>query len=63
MGGYGVARLAAELTSRRWRLLAYLDNLADIRANTFSFGNPFNPVQQITPLRPRTFGLRLERMY
>ena len=63
MGGYGVGRLAAELSSHKWRLAAYLDNVADTRANTFAFGNPFNAAAQATPLRPRTFGLRIERMY
>ena len=63
MGGYGVGRLAAELSSDRWRMSAYLDNVADRRANTFAFGNPFNSEPQTTPLRPRTLGLRLERMY
>jgi outer membrane receptor protein involved in Fe transport len=63
MGGYGVARLAAELSSRRWRIGAYLDNVADTRANTFAFGNPFSPVPQATPLRPRTFALQIERTY
>jgi outer membrane receptor protein involved in Fe transport len=63
MGGYGVGRLAAELSSHKWRLGAYLDNVADTRANTFAFGNPFNPAPQTTPLRPRTFGVRIERTY
>ena len=63
MGGYGVGRLAAELSSHKWRLGAYLDNVADTRANTFAFGNPFNPAPQATPLRPRTFGVRIERTY
>ena len=63
MGGYGVGRLAAELNGRRWRVSAYLDNLGDARANTFAFGNPFKPLPQTTPLRPRTLGMRIERMY
>ena len=63
MGGYGVARLAAELSDQRWRISAYIDNVADTRANTFSFGNPFSTAPQATPLRPRTFGLRIERNY
>jgi outer membrane receptor protein involved in Fe transport len=62
-GGYGVGRLAAELSRRHWRLSAYLDNVGDTHANTFAFGNPFHALPQTTPLRPRTLGMRIERMY
>ena len=46
MGGYGVARLAADLAGRNWRLQIYLDNLLDERGNTFAFGNPFMTAPQ-----------------
>jgi outer membrane receptor protein involved in Fe transport len=61
MGGYAVGDLNAELVSARWRLRAYLDNVAGTKANTFAFGNPFSRERalQVTPLRPRTFGLDL----
>ena len=63
-GGYGVGRLAANLSSRHWRLEAFVDNVADARGNTFAFGNPFS--RDVAPprrrrLRPRTIGLALGR--
>ena len=63
MGDYGVGRLAFALESERLRLQAYLDNVTDERANTFSFGNPFSRSRalQSTPLRPRTIGISLSR--
>ncbi len=61
MGGYGVARLAASLATRRWSLEAYVENLDDNRGNTFAFGNPFSRElgSQATPPRPRTVGVAL----
>ncbi|MEO8113824.1 MAG: TonB-dependent receptor [Phenylobacterium sp.] len=61
MGGYGVGRMAAEISGRHWRIEGYLDNVADETGNTFAFGNPFSRARalQSTPLRPRTAGLGL----
>ncbi len=61
MGDYVTARLTASLESERWTLDAYVDNPADRTANSFTFGNPFRLAQdrQVTPLRPRTVGVRL----
>ena len=63
MGGYGVARLEGDLASRAWRLQIFVDNLLDDRGNTFAFGNPFMADTQATPLRPRTVGGRIERLF
>jgi outer membrane receptor protein involved in Fe transport len=59
MGGYAVGRLTAQLSSRKWTVETYLDNITDETGNTFAFGNPFSRARasQTTPLRPRTFGL------
>jgi hypothetical protein len=61
MGGYGIGRLAADLSTGRWRLGAYVDNVGDVHANTFAFGNPFSRElgSQATPPRPRTIGIGL----
>jgi hypothetical protein len=63
MGDYGVTRISADLSGDAWRLNVYLDNVLDSRGNTFAFGNPFMAEPQATPLRPRTLGVRLERMF
>jgi iron complex outermembrane receptor protein len=63
MGGYGVGRLAADLSARAWRFAIYLDNVLDGRGDTFAFGNPFMSDMQATPLRPRTLGARIERQF
>lgn len=58
---------SAELSASQgaWRLTLALENLADSRANTFAFGDPFLPssVRQTTPLRPRTLSLELRRTF
>ena len=39
-----------------------IDNIGDVRANRFAYGNPFGAAQgyQITPLRPRNVRLGLD---
>ena len=56
MGGYVLARLSAEVEHDGWRLSLFLSNPANVRGNTFSYGNPFNyqQAQEVTPERPRT---------
>jgi iron complex outermembrane receptor protein len=65
MGGYGSGRISGELTGGRWRVQAYVDNLARETGNTFAFGNPFTTARgpQATPLRPRTLGVVLKRTF
>lgn len=65
MGGYALARLAVALSSGRTRIQAAMDNVADERGDTFSFGNPFGRARarQSTPLRPRTVTLSLSRSF
>jgi outer membrane receptor protein involved in Fe transport len=63
MGNYGVGRVAADLAKGPWRFQLYLDNIADERGDTFAFGNPFMADPQATPLRPRTLGARVQRMF
>lgn len=61
LDSYWTTAASAALETERWSLAAYLDNPFDSHANTFAFGNPFAPRsdQAITPLRPRTAGVRL----
>jgi len=61
LDSYWTTAASAALETPRWTLAAYLDNPFDSHANTFAFGNPFaqRSDQAITPLRPRTTGVRL----
>jgi outer membrane receptor protein involved in Fe transport len=65
MGGYAVARLGLAVSSERTRVQLAVDNVADDRGDTFSFGNPFSSARarQSTPLRPRTVTLNLSRSF
>jgi iron complex outermembrane receptor protein len=65
MGGYAVGRLEFALSSERTRVQLVVDNVADARGDTFSFGNPFGQARarQSTPLRPRTLTLSLSRSF
>ncbi|QSR19672.1 TonB-dependent receptor [Novosphingobium sp. KA1] len=61
-GDYAVADMSLQLQRRNLGLTLSLDNVANTRANTFAFGNPFGLWQrnQMTPLRPRTLRLGLQ---
>lgn len=63
MGGYAYGRVAASLSAAAWRVIAFIDNVADERGNTFAYGNPFSRARatQATPLRPRTVGMGFAR--
>ena len=65
MGDYHIANLRLRISGRHWRAAVFIDNLWDSRANAFAFGNPFSlgRVGQVTPPRPRTFGLALGWTY
>lgn len=65
MGGYIRTRLLAEVSARNLGMQVYVANPTDAFGDTFAFGNPFNPdqTQQITPQRPRTFGVTVFATY
>lgn len=65
MGNYAVASAHAELSRNDWTLGARLDNLLDVRGDSFAFGNPFSirAAPQYTPLRPRTLMLSVARSW
>jgi outer membrane receptor protein involved in Fe transport len=61
-GNYFVADADTRLDLGRFTVSLSLDNIGNVRANTFAFGNPFGLAQrdQVTPLRPRTLRLGVE---
>jgi hypothetical protein len=61
-GNYFVVDADARLDFGRFTLSLNLDNIGDVRANTFAFGNPFGLARrdQMTPLQPRTLRLGTE---
>jgi hypothetical protein len=65
MGGYATSRVAATLDAAPWKLTFAIENLADSRANTFAYGNPFTlrTTEQVTPLSPRTASITLRVAY
>jgi outer membrane receptor protein involved in Fe transport len=58
-GDYFVVDADTRLDFGRFTLSLNLDNMGNVRANTFAFGNPFSLARrdQMTPLRPRTLRL------
>ncbi len=65
MGGYGTGRIALSFVDPAWRTTLAADNLFDARGDTFAYGNPFSlrTIRQVTPLRPRTISLRIQRRF
>ena len=56
MGGFGEVDLTLAVTRGRMRIALSIDNLFDVRGDSFAFGNPFSvrSEAQYTPTRPRT---------
>jgi len=56
MGGYATVATSAFFTSDRFTIGGRIDNLFDIKGDSFAFGNPFSIMEarQYTPLQPRT---------
>ncbi|HEX7742382.1 MAG TPA: TonB-dependent receptor, partial [Sphingobium sp.] len=63
MGDYTILAMHAELSRGPWTIGSRLDNLFDIRGDSFAFGNPFSirENRQFTPVRPRTVTLSIAR--
>ena len=59
MGNYNLSSLRLGILRGAWQATVFVENLTADHGNTFAFGNPFNPLPQITPPRPRTVGLSL----
>jgi outer membrane receptor protein involved in Fe transport len=64
-GGYSVGDAGARLTLGRTGVSLDVTNIGDVRGNQFSLGNPFSVAagNQITPLRPRTVRLGIDRAF
>ena len=65
MGNYATASMAAFFTRKSLTIGARVDNLFDVRGDSFAFGNPFSIMNapQYTPLRPRAFSLSIARAW
>jgi outer membrane receptor protein involved in Fe transport len=64
-GNYFVADASTRLDFGRCAASLTLQNIGDVRANTFAFGNPFGLAQrnQMTPLQPRTIRLGMDTAF
>lgn len=64
-GGYTQADVGARLDFGRIGVSLDVTNLADVRGNRFSLGNPFSVTDgdQVTPLRPRTLRLGVDAAF
>jgi outer membrane receptor protein involved in Fe transport len=64
-GNYFVVDADTRLDFGRFTVSLNLDNIGDVRSNTFAFGNPFTLTQrnQMTPLQPRTLRLGIETRF
>lgn len=64
-GGYALLDVSSFLDLGQVRIGARVNNLTDVRSNSFAYGNPFsvNGPRQITPLRPRTVWVSVNRQF
>jgi outer membrane receptor protein involved in Fe transport len=64
-GGYAVGSLGGRLDIGRYGIALDVDNVANVSANSFAFGNPFGVADgnQITPVRPRTIRLGIDAQF
>jgi iron complex outermembrane receptor protein len=64
-GNYFVADVGGRLDFGDFALSLKVDNVGDVRGNTFAFGDPFGLGErnQVTPLRPRTVRLGLDARF
>jgi len=65
MGNYATFSTSASFSRDRLTIAARIDNLLDIKGDSFAFGNPFSIMdgRQYTPLRPRSFTLSIARSW
>lgn len=65
MGNFATVSTVAALAASGMVFSARIDNLFDIKGDSFAFGNPFSIRQgrQFTPLRPRTLTLSVRRSW
>ncbi len=65
MGEYSVVGAHGEMSHGPWTLGFRLDNLLDVKGDSFAFGNPFSirAGPQFTPVRPRALTLSIARSW
>ena len=65
MGKYAVFSTSESFTRDRLTIAARIDNLLDVKGDSFAFGNPFSIMtgRQFTPLRPRTLTISIARSW
>jgi outer membrane receptor protein involved in Fe transport len=65
MGKYAVFSASASMVRDRLTLAARIDNLFDVKGDSFAFGNPFSIMagRQFTPLQPRAFTVSIARSW
>lgn len=64
IGDYASIDLRLGVTLERWRVLAFVDNLANSHGSTFAIGSPYrSDVVQVTPQKPRTIGVSIRRTF
>jgi len=64
-GGYAEGDVGARLEFSRFGVSLDVSNIANVRGNRFSLGNPFSVTEgnQVTPLRPRTLRLGIDAAF
>lgn len=65
MGKYTIVSANSDISHGPWTLGVRMDNLFDVKGDSFAFGNPFSirTGPQYTPLRPRTLTLSVARRW
>ena len=64
-GGFSTGRVSLGINNAHWSLTGFVDNPANSIGNTFAYGNPFTlrRAAQVTPQRPRTAGIEVQRAF
>lgn len=65
MGDFGILNARIQFSDDTWKFGFFGQNITDTYANTFAYGNSFSlgEGQHVTPPRPRTIGLFIEREF
>ncbi|CAN5164763.1 TonB-dependent receptor [soil metagenome] len=63
MGNYATVAVYGEISRASWTVGLRIDNILDVKGDSFAFGNPFSirTAPQFTPLRPRALTVSIGR--